>query len=163
MFTQPEDDFSHIVSTSTLKLGGNLEEVIIPRNSKIFLALFSSRVQAGFVSPADDYLEKTLDLNEYLIDHPAASFFVRVSGHSMIGAGIHDNDLLIVDRSLKAKHGSIIIAAINGELTVKRLKIQNGHYILAPENSDYPALEITEEMEFIVWGVVTTVVHQLNK
>src|SRR4051812_19870697 len=87
------------------------------------LHLYVAAVSAGFPSPAEDYIEKNLNLNELLIKHPAATFFVRVSGTSMINAGIHDNDILIVDRSVEPGDGKIVIAAIQGDLTVKRLKI----------------------------------------
>jgi DNA polymerase V len=130
--------------------------------SNLNLPLFESRVSAGFPSPADDYSEASLDLNKHLISHPTATFFVRASGNSMINAGIHDNDILVVDRSLEPKHGNIVIAALNSELTVKRLYAKGGKVTLTPENVDYPAIEITEEMEFLIWGVVTSVVHQLN-
>lgn len=143
--------------------GFPLPEIIAPRHSTVYLDLYLSCVQAGFPSPADDYVEKALDLNEHLIENPSATFFVRVSGDSMIGAGIHNGDILVVDRSLQAKDGSIIIAALNGELTVKRLKLRGGNPILVPENPNYPELIITEEMDFCVWGVVTSVVHQFNK
>ena len=144
------------------KLDHTLKEIISPRNSQLHLNLYASRVQAGFPSPADDYIEKNLDLNEHLISHPASTFFVRVSGDSMTGAGIHNNDILIVDRSLAAKQNNIIIAVINGELTVKRLKINSGVYTLMPENPAYSETIITNEMDFVVWGVVTSVVHQFT-
>ena len=130
--------------------------------SKLHLPLFSSRVSAGFPSPADDFLETALDLNQHLIQHPAATFFVRTSGDSMIEAGIHNGDILVVDRSLEAKNGSIVIAVVNGELTVKRLHIQGNTMILKPENPNYPNLEITEEMAFQIWGVVTSVIHEFK-
>ena len=123
------------------------------------LPLFQSRIPAGFPSPADDELEGTIDLNEQLIRHPAATFFLRVKGDSMIGAGIHDGDLVIVDRALDAKSGSIVVAAVNGELTLKRLRIAGGRVWLVPEHSDYAALEIRGEMDLVVWGVVAHVVH----
>lgn len=126
------------------------------------LPLFSSRVSAGFPSPADDFLEAALDLNQHLIQHPAATFFVRTSGDSMIGVGIHNNDILVVDRSLEAKNGSIVIAVVNGELTVKRLLIHGKNMTLKPENPNYPDLTITEEMAFQIWGVVTSVIHEFK-
>ncbi|AIK95984.1 LexA family protein [Candidatus Odyssella acanthamoebae] len=125
------------------------------------LPLYASRVQAGFPSPADDAVETALDLNRYLIKHPAATFFVRVSGDSMIQASIHAGDILIVDRSLSPKTGNIVIAIVDGELTVKRLKIQTNQYILVPENSNYQPLVITPDMDFSIWGVVTTVIHSV--
>lgn len=123
--------------------------------------LYSSKVSAGFPSPADDYLEPNLNLNQHLIKHPAATFFVRVSGESMIEAGIHNGDLLVVDRSLEPKNGKVVIAVINGELTVKRLKIKNGKTQLVPDNKSYPTMDINEEMHFTIWGVVTSVIHEL--
>jgi DNA polymerase V len=122
--------------------------------------LFAGGVSAGFPSPADDYIDRTLDLNELLISHPAATFFVRAAGDSMIGAGIHHNDILVVDRSLTATSGKIIIAVINGALTVKRLVRTAASCRLVAENPAYAALEITEDSEFEVWGVVTSVIHQ---
>lgn len=126
---------------------------------KLKLPLFTARISAGFPSPADDFTDQKLDLNELLIRHPAATFFVRVFGDSMTGAGIHDKDLLIVDRALEATDKKIIIAVLNGELTVKRLRhIKNKTYLL-PENKNYTPIEVTAEMDFEVWGVVTNVVH----
>ena len=122
-------------------------------------AFFTSRVEAGFPSPADDYLEGTLDLNEHLIRRPAATFFLRVSGDSMTGAGIYPGDILIVDRSLTPADGRIVIAVVDGELTVKRLSRQHGRIRLLPENPRYPPIEITAEQDLRVWGVVVHAVH----
>ncbi len=123
--------------------------------------LFESRVPAGFPSPAADYEEDRLDLNRYLIRHPAATFFVRAVGDSMIGAGIHCGDLLIVDRSLEPKDKSVVIAAIDGELTVKRIRMEKKKITLEPENKSYSVRQITEDTDFQVWGVVTNVIHAL--
>ncbi len=123
------------------------------------LPFYASRVAAGFPSPADDYIEAKLDLNQHLIKHPAATFFVRVSGNSMTGAGIFENDILVVDRSLKPSHGKVVIAVINGELTVKRLNILKDKVSLRPENEDYHPIDVSEDMEFSIWGVVTSVIH----
>ncbi len=118
--------------------------------------LFSGeKVAAGFPSPAEGYAEGTLDLNEHLIKNPPSTFFVRASGESMIDAGIFSEDILIVDRSLSATNGSIIIALINGEFTVKRFLQKKGKTILTPENSSFESIQLTEEDEFSVWGVVT--------
>jgi DNA polymerase V len=127
--------------------------------SSCILPLFASRVPAGFPSPADDYVDQRLDLNSHLIEHPAATFFTRVSGHSMRDAGIHDGDLLIVDRALEPQDGRVVIAAINGELTVKRLRIRKGRGWLVPENPDYAPIAITEGLDCVIWGVVTRVIH----
>lgn len=122
--------------------------------------LYGSRVAAGFPSPADDHIEAKLDLNQHLVKHPAATFFVRVEGESMLDAGIHPEDILVVDRALKPSNGKIVIAVVNGELTVKRLKMeQGGKLSLLPENKHYKPIEITEEMNFSIWGVVTSVIH----
>lgn len=125
------------------------------------LPLFTSKVPAGFPSPADDHLEASIDLNQQYIEHPAATFLVRVQGHSMKDAGIHSGDMLIVDRSLEPISGSIVIAVVNGELTVKRLVIENQQVWLKPENIDYEPLLITEEMDLHIWGVVAHVIHSL--
>lgn len=126
------------------------------------LPLYSNSVSAGFPSPADDYIECKLDLNKFLIQHPAATFFVRASGDSMKDAGIQSGDMLIVDRSLEASHGKIVIAAINSELTVKRLSRQGEHVQLLPANKNYQPIEITEEQDIVIWGVVTHVIHEAN-
>lgn len=125
------------------------------------LPLFSGKVAAGFPSPADDYVEKNLDLNELLVQRPAATFFARAQGLSMINAGIHPNDILVVDRSIEPVPGKIVICALNGELTVKRLERDNGQWKLKAENPDYPDIAIYEELEMVVWGVVTNVIHPL--
>lgn len=123
------------------------------------LPLFNSKVSAGFPSPAEDYIAAQLDLNEYLIKHPAATFLVRATGNSMINAGIYENDILIVDRSLKPVHGKIVIVAIDGQLTVKRLYKKNDRYMLLAENPAYAPIEITDSQETYIWGVVTQVLH----
>jgi len=122
--------------------------------------LVVSSVSAGFPSPADDYIEGQLDLNQHLIRHPAATFFVRVDGDSMIDAGIHPGDILIVDRALEPKDRNVVIANINGELTVKRIRIKYKKILLMPENENYPPLPIPAGMDFQVWGVVTYVIHE---
>ena len=129
--------------------------------SRLSLPLFTGKVAAGFPSPADDYVEKNLDLNELLVQKPAATFFVRAQGESMLGAGIHPNDILVVDRSLEAVPGKVIICAINGELTVKRLERVNDQWQLKAENQDYADIVIHDELELVIWGVVTNVIHSL--
>ena len=123
--------------------------------------LFLVPVTAGFPSPADDYIENRLDLNKYLVRHPAATFFVRVKGDSMIEAGIHSGDILVVDRSLEATDKKVVIAVVDGELTVKRIRMLDGRIYLVPENRDFSPMKITEAMDFTVWGVVTSVIHAL--
>ena len=124
------------------------------------LPIYSSAVSAGFPSPAEDYLESKLDLNEHLIHHPSATFMVRATGDSMTGVGIFSGDILIVDRSVQAKHGSIIMAVINAELTVKRLYRRKGVIRLEAANPAYPSLNVSDDMELWCWGVVTAAIHQ---
>ena len=126
------------------------------------LPLYSSKVQAGFPSPADDYIERYLDLNAEYIKHPSATFLVTATGDSMIDAGIYSGDVLVVDKSLDAVDGKIVIAAINGELTVKRLSRKNGRVQLMPANPKYQPIDITEEQDVVIWGVVTLVLHEPN-
>ena len=123
--------------------------------------MYSNKVAAGFPSPADDYLEDKIDLNQYLVKHPAATFLVRASGESMIKAGIFPNDILVVDRSLKAEDGKVVIAVVDNELTVKRYRKRGKGIVLEPENEAYDPIIISEESEAFVWGVVTNVIHNL--
>lgn len=120
--------------------------------------LYSS-VSAGFPSPADDHLQATLDLNQYLIKNPSATFFVRASGQSMEGAGIYSNDILIVDRSKEAKSSDIVIAVVDGEFLVKRFKKTATMTRLCAEHEDIPDLIVTADMQAHIWGVVTYVIH----
>tara|TARA_Y100001970_G_C13663642_1_gene569566 strand:+ start:81 stop:506 length:426 start_codon:yes stop_codon:yes gene_type:complete len=129
------------------------------KNQKINIPIFMDKISAGFPSPASDYIENNLDLNEYLISHPAATFIVKANGSSMSNSHIQSGDLLIVDRSLTPKHNSIVIASIFGDLTVKQFKKKNGTMFLISTNSQYPNFEVKEEMECFIWGVVTYVIH----
>lgn len=121
--------------------------------------LFSSKVAAGFPSPGDDYIEQYLDLNQLLIPRPASTFIVTAEGDSMTGAGIQSGDMLIVDRSLPPLDGKIVIAALNGELTVKRLSKTKDVMKLLPANPAYKPIDITEDFNLVIWGVVTYVIH----
>ena len=136
---------------------------LLPTPSPRILALplFIGKVAAGFPSPADDYVEKNLDLNELLVQKPAATFFVRAQGESMLGAGIHPNDILVVDRSMEAVPGKIVICALNGELTVKRLERTDQKWQLKAENPAYADIVIHDDLEMVIWGVVTNVIHAL--
>ena len=125
----------------------------------MFPSLYSSCVPAGFPSPADDFLDQRLDLNEFLVEHPSATFFVRVKGDSMTGAGIMSGDILIVDRAFEPKDKSVVVALVNGEFTVKRISMRPGKMCLLAENEHYPAIEITAQMDFEIWGVVKHVIH----
>ena len=126
------------------------------------LKLFEHKVPAGFPSPADDHIEKKLDLNDYLIKQKEATFFVRIKGDSMIDAGIHDNDIVIVDKSQKASNGDIVLASIDGEFTVKLLSSYKSKYRLLAANEKYKPIEINESMQFEVWGVVTGAVRKFK-
>ena len=121
------------------------------------------RAAAGFPSPAENYIEEQLDLNKYLIKNKESSFFVRVSGDSMIDVGIFDNDILIVDRSLTPTRQSIILASLDGELVIKKLiKDRLKNYYLKSENINYPNIKINSNTDTIIWGVVTYVIHSLK-
>jgi len=125
------------------------------------LPLFANKIAAGFPSPADDYVEKTLDLNELLVTQPAATFFGRAEGVSMINAGIFPNDILVINRAIEPTPGKIVICAVNGELTVKRLGRDGELWVLKAENPDYPDIPLHDELDMVIWGVVTHAIHSL--
>lgn len=127
----------------------------------IELPFYACVVQAGFPSPADDSLENVLQLADLLVKNPTATFFVRVSGDSMINAGIHDGDILVVDRSLTPFDGKVVIAVVNGECTVKRIRYEQNRAFLVAENEIYAPIELSEFSQHYVWGVVTSVIHRL--
>lgn len=129
-------------------------------SANLSLPAFLSGVQAGFPSPADDYIENRLDLNQLVVKHPEATFYVRVEGESMSDANIHSGDILVVDRSATASNGKIVIAVINGEFTVKRFCLRSDGAYLVPENPRFPAFKIEQDAEFQIWGVVTYVIHK---
>ncbi len=137
---------------------------ICPHNpsQSVFIPFFDIRIPAGFPSPADDYLDHALDLNDLLIEHPVATFYVRVQGDSMEGAGIHSGDILVVDRALEPRHSHIVVAVMDGEFTIKRLWIEGNTVRLVAENRTMRPLEITEDTRFEVWGVVTYAIHPIK-
>lgn len=150
------------MSGTLIKSDGSIKAIFkSDPKTKLFRPLLGSDIPAGFPSPAQDYIEDRLDLNEYLIKHPSATYFVRVDGYSMLEAGIFPDDILIVDRALEAINKKVIIAVLNGELTVKRLIIKDGLYFLKPENPEFDVIKITKDDQFSVWGVVTYVIHKL--
>ena len=130
-----------------------------PTFKKIKIPLLSDSISAGFPSPADDYTEENIDLNEHLISNPFSTFFLRVKGDSMINAGIKDNDLIIVDKSLIAKPENIVIAMIDGEFTIKRLSIKNDELYLKAENHNYPDFRFKNHIDVQIWGVVIYSIH----
>ena len=148
--------------TKAIRLPISIVHAIEQGTIGLKLPLYLSKVSAGFPSPAEGDMAEKLDLNEYLIKHPAATFLVRANGNSMLNAGIHENDILVVDRSLTPTDGRIVVVAIDGQLTVKRLKKhRNGSITLLAENPNYKPIEIKEGNEVHIWGVVTNVIHHL--
>lgn len=123
------------------------------------LPLYGCAVSAGIPTCADDHIQETVDLHQHLVPHPSSTFCLRVQGDSMIKAAIHEGDLLIVDRSLEARCGKIVIASVDGHLTVKRLQKLDGRTVLMPENDNYAPIEITEDQHVVILGVVTNVLH----
>jgi DNA polymerase V len=138
-------------------------QVPAPHAAPLKRPLFGHKVKAGFPSPADDFVEAWLDLNEHLIEHRDATFFLQASGDSMTGAGIQEGNLLVVDRALEARHGDIVIAVIDNELTVKRLEKRRGRIRLIAENPAYAPIELQEGQELTVWGVVTSVIQRFKR
>lgn len=136
-------------------------ETFSQKEKKVLLPELLTCVPAGFPSPADDYADRNLDLNDYLIKNRAASFYIRVAGESMRDAGILSGDILLVDRSLEPAHNKIVVALINNEMAVKRLRRNRQGVFLVSENPEYPPLEITEDMDAAVWGVVAAVIRKL--
>lgn len=133
-----------------------------PKSSESDGAIFiDTGISAGFPSPADDFRETRISLDEELIVNKEATFFAKVSGQSMVGAGLDDNDLLVIDRSIEPANNKIAVCFLDGEFTVKRLRVENDEVWLQPENPDYPIIKITEENDFIIWGIVTSVVKKL--
>jgi DNA polymerase V len=147
--------------TKPIRLPERLIEPVLKfvKNKGYQLPLFSSKVAAGYPASADEHIETYVDLQDHLIKNVSASFLVRVSGQSMIDAGIFENDLLVVDRSMRPVHGKIVIAAIDGQFTVKRLYQRNNQLFLMPENKKFKTIKITPENEMLIFGVVTHVIH----
>ena len=128
--------------------------------TQLDLPLAGTAIAAGFPSPAEEYLDLALDLNKELIKHPAATFYARVKGDSMVDAGIQDGDLLVIDKALEPKEGAIAVCYLDGEFTVKRLSVQEEGVYLMPANAEFKPIRITEENEFLVWGIVAYVIHK---
>lgn len=124
--------------------------------------LYASRIPAGFPSPADDYVEEELDFNKLLVKNPPATFSLRVKGSSMTGAGIFDGDIIVVDRSIEARDGNVVVAECEGGYTVKRLSMRRGKTRLMPENPDFAPIEFKDGQELVIFGVVTNVVHAVK-
>ena len=131
--------------------------------SKRLIPLANETISAGFPSPAEDYIELGIDLNEFLIKNPISTFFLRVSGNSMINAGIYNNDLLIIDRSINPHPGHIVAALLDGEFTLKRLIKEKDNYYLKADKENYPAISLYEYIDIQIWGVAIYSVHELQK
>ena len=128
------------------------------------LPLFSNRVSAGFPSPAEDYIEENLNLQDLMISHPSATYFLKVDGESMVDAGILSGDILVVDKAMSPKNGSIVVAILDGNFTVKRWFFENSQHVLRAENVNYPDIIVDpkQHQDFEIWGVVTFAIHQLQ-
>ena len=132
-----------------------------PSDNSLGAIYFDTGISAGFPSPADDFKQERLSLDSELIKNKEATLFARVSGQSMIDAGLNDNDLLVIDRSLSPAHNRIAVCFLDGEFTVKRLKVSDGEVWLQPENPEYPSIKITEENNLVIWGIVTSVIKKV--
>ena len=149
-----DQQYQHFQDVNLIGRSGEFATTTVP--------LSASPVSAGFPSPAEDYIDRALDLNELLVTNPPATFFVRVGGDSMIGLGIHQGDILSVDRSEEARDGAIVIAMINGEMTVKELSLYPKVRLIA-YNPDFPTIELTENDDFEIFGRVKGLVRVFNK
>lgn len=162
----------HNIARSTKKPPLNRPQIIFvspfgrekDKKVRYYLPMYGSRVVAGFPSPADDFLDGKISLDEQLVQNPSSTFFVRVSGDSMTGAGIFPGDVLVVDRSIEPKNNTVVLAVVNGEFTVKRLrKTPGGKIRLCPENPKYRIMEFEEGDEVSIWGSVTATIHDPNQ
>ena len=151
-----------IMKFKFLNTNNKLNFYSIEGSNLVDIPLYSDSVPAGFPSPADDYLDMDLNLHDYLVKHPSATFCVKAIGDSMIDAGIKSSDVMVVDRALTPKNNDIILAIINGEFTVKRIKKNDNELYLMPANENYHPMKITKDMDFQVWGVVTFIIHKAN-
>jgi DNA polymerase V len=145
-----------------IELGTTVQSIFRPeRKTKVSLPLFLNPVAAGLPTLTEDFVDDNIDLNRHLVKHPDTTYLVRVIGESMKDAGIHPNDMLIVDSSLEVTNGQVVIAVVNGDLTVKRIRKDRDKLWLMPENEDFSPIEIDEHTDFHIWGVVTNVIHSL--
>ena len=145
---------------SRIHSGPILDFYIPDFSTQLELPLAGTAVSAGWPSPAEEYIEIALDLNKELIKHPAATFYARVKGSSMIDAGIADGDLLIIDKALEPKDGDIAVCFIDGEFTLKRLALKEDGIYLMPANAEFKPIKITEENDFLVWGMLAYIIHK---
>lgn len=148
---------------TTRKKSSGLEFLVPGMGNPQGLPYFDGGVSAGFPSPADDFKEDRISLDRELVNDPEATFFARVNGDSMQGAGMDDGDLLVIDKSIEAYDGCIAVCFVDGDFTVKRIKKQKDHIELLPENPKYRPIRITEENNLVIWGVVTNIVKRIHK
>ena len=148
-----------MIMLSRVRSGSPLDFYVPDFSVPLPLPVAGSDVAAGFPSPAEDHEEMSLDLNKALIRHPAATFYARVKGSSMMDAGIEDGDLLIIDKALEPKDGDVAVCFIDGEFTVKRIRLGDGDLFLVPANPLFQPGRVTEENEFLVWGIVSYIIH----
>lgn len=139
----------------------NIEFYSVATDIALSLPFVANGISCGFPSPADDFLDISIDLNKQLIKHPSTTFYGRVRGDSMIGAGMNDGDLLIIDKSLEPKDGKIAVCYIDGEFTIKRIKIEQEVIWLVAENTHYQPIKVTKDNDFVIWGIVTNVIKSL--
>ncbi len=143
-------------------INSNTELCFYSTNEKgLDIPFYQFNVPAGFPSPAENFMDLDLNLQDYLVQNPSATFCVRVTGDSMQNAGILSGDVMVVDRSLEPKNNTIVLAVLDGEFTVKRIQKKGEELFLKPENKDFKPIKVTEEMNFQVWGVVTHIIHKL--
>ena len=143
----------------THKVTDNLEFFFVETGRRLVLLYADEGIRAGFPSPAQDYMESGIDLNRELIDHPSSTFYGRVKGDSMIDAGVHDGDILVIDKSLEPRDGDMAVCYLDGEFTVKFIRIEKEAIWLVPANPHYAPIRVTADNEFIIWGVVTYFIH----
>ena len=143
-------------------INSNTELCFYSTNEKVLdIPFYQFNVPAGFPSPAENFMDLDLNLQDYLVQNPSATFCVRVTGDSMQNAGILSGDVMVVDRSLEPRNNTIVLAVLDGEFTVKRIQKKGEELFLKPENKDFKPIKVTEEMNFQVWGVVTHIIHKL--
>lgn len=133
----------------------NLEIYKADTDTQLVLPIADGGIKAGFPSPAQDFMDLSIDLNKELVKHPSSTFYGRVSGDSMVDAGIYDGDILIIDKSLEPKDGDMAVCFIDGEFTIKYIKIEETVIWLVPANENYKPMKVTEDNDFLIWGIVT--------
>lgn len=160
-FVNSKNEYLGIMKSLKLYHGNIIEIYSAETETELSLPLIENGIRAGFPSPAMDFIDLSIDLNKHLIKHPAATFYGRVKGDSLKNAGIEDGDLLIIDRSLEPTNGKIAVCFIDGEFTCKRILISGTNVFLVPENENYEPIKITEDNDFLIWGIVTHVIKKV--